>query len=140
MARISESLREQVTERAKGYCEYCQTAKVIVTTMEVDHIQPEARGGATHLDNLCLVCRGCNSFKHDFVEGIDPETLQEARLYHPRLDKWLEHFRWSEDGLELIGLTSVGRATIVRLRMNRPEILASRKLWVQAGWHPPKLE
>lgn len=40
MARISEALRQQITERASGLCEYCQTAELIVVTLEVDHIIP----------------------------------------------------------------------------------------------------
>jgi hypothetical protein len=29
-----------------------------------------------------------------------------------------EHFRWSADGLRIIGLTPVGRATVVTLRLS----------------------
>ena len=39
---------------------------------------------------------------------------------------------------EIIGLTATGRATIAALRLNNPEIVAARSLWVQAGWHPPR--
>jgi len=31
----------------------------------------------------------------------------------------------------------VGRVSITALRMNRPELVISRKLWAKAGWHPP---
>jgi hypothetical protein len=34
-------------------------------------------------------------------------------------------------------LTATGRATIAALRLNNPETVAARSLWVQAGWHPP---
>jgi hypothetical protein len=29
MARLSDALRQQVTERARGLCEYCQTAQLV---------------------------------------------------------------------------------------------------------------
>lgn len=138
MARISDALRRQVTERAQGLCEYCQTAQVIVVTMEIDHIVPQTAGGETNLDNLCLTCRSCNSFKKDFQTGVDPETGKEAPLFNPRADIWNGHFQWSNDGTIVVGLTATARATIERLRMNREGIVASRRLWVQADWHPPK--
>lgn len=138
MAYISESLRQEVTERARGRCEYCQTQQVIVVSMEIDHIVPESAGGETTLDNLCLACVGCNGFKLDFQSGIDPETEQEARLFNPRVQDWRDHFRWSEDSLQIIGLTATGRATIARLRMNRDAVVNSRRRWVEAGGHPPQ--
>jgi len=49
MASISKALRRQVTERAGGRCEYCQTLLVIVVEMEVDHIIPTSAGGRTAL-------------------------------------------------------------------------------------------
>jgi hypothetical protein len=81
---------------------------------------------------------GCNGFKLDFQSGIDPETEQEARLFNPRVQDWHDHFRWSDDGLRVNGLTAVGRATIARLRMNRDALVNSRRRWVEAGWHPPQ--
>jgi hypothetical protein len=138
MAYISESLRQEVTDRARGRCEYCQTQQVIVVSMEIDHIVPEAAGGETTLDNLCLACVGCNGFKMDFQSGIDPETEQEARLFNPRTQALQDHFRWSDDGLQVIGLTATGRATLARVRMNREAVVNSRRRWVQAGWHPPQ--
>lgn len=137
MAHIPNYLREQIVERASGRCEYCQTQQVIVVSMEIDHIVPEAAGGETKLDNLCLACVGCNGFKLAFQTGIDPETNEETSLFNPRVQDWNDHFRWSEDGLRVVGLTAIGRATIMRLRMNRQGVAASRRRWVEAGWHPP---
>ena len=105
--------------------------------MEVDHIVPESSGGPTTRDNLCLACVGCNGFKLAFQTGIDPETGEEAPLFHPRLDRWEDHFRWIDDGTRIAGVTAKGRATVARLRMNRAPMVEARRLWVQAGWHPP---
>ena len=44
MASISKALRRQVTERAGGRCEYCQTLLAIGVEMEVDHIIPTSAG------------------------------------------------------------------------------------------------
>ena len=138
MAYLSEGLRQQVIERAHGRCEYCQTQQVVVVSMEIDHIVPESAGGASDSDNLCLACISCNGFKQDFQTAVDPETSAELRLFHPRHDVWSEHFYWSEDSVTLLGHSPEGRATIMRLKMNRPAVCESRRLWVSAGWHPPK--
>lgn len=106
--------------------------------MEIDHIIPISAGGSNDSENLCLTCRGCNTYKQDFQTGLDPDTNDEVELFNPRLHKWSTHFQWVEDGTIILGLTASGRATIQRLRMNRPEVVRARQRWVQAGWHPPK--
>ncbi len=137
MAYMAAALRQAVIERAQGRCEYCQTWQAIVVEMEVDHVLPESVGGLTEAGNLCLTCVGCNGFKSAFQSAVDPETGDSAPLFNPRSDRWEEHFKWSDDGTHLVGVTSVGRATVERLRMNRPRMVEARRLWVQAGWHPP---
>ncbi|MCC7208067.1 MAG: HNH endonuclease [Anaerolineae bacterium] len=137
MARIPGRLRRQVISRAHGRCEYCQTQQAIVIAMEIDHILPESAGGETSLANLCLACIGCNGFKLNHQTGLDSETGQEAPLFNPRTQQWREHFAWSPDGASVVGLTATGRATVERLRMNRETVVAARRLWVEAGWHPP---
>jgi hypothetical protein len=138
MAYLSRALRQSVTERARGRCEYCQTAQAIVIEMEVDHIVPEATGGVTEAENLCLACISCNTFKRDFQIGTDPETREDVPLFHPRKQQWTAHFRWSDDGTQVLGLTATGRATVARLQMNRSIVVEARRRWVHAGWHPPK--
>jgi len=61
-------------------------------------------------------------------------------LFHPRQQKWSEHFAWSEDGTEIMGLTACGRTTVLALRLNNELAVTVRLNWVQAGWHPPVLE
>lgn len=138
MVYISKALRQFVTERAQDQCEYCQAQRLVVMLMAVDHIFPHALGGPTTAENLCLACIHCNSHKREFITGFDPETERQVRLFNPRKDNWTTHFSWSDDGIELSGLSDVGRATVIRLQINRPDILESRRIWVDVGWHPPK--
>jgi 5-methylcytosine-specific restriction endonuclease McrA len=138
MAYISNALRQSVTARAQGLCDYCQTAQTIVIEMELDHIVPEAAGGATEAENLCLACISCNTFKSAYQTDIDPPTSEEVPLFKPRQQQWNEHFRWSEDGSQIVGTTAIGRATVARLQLNRSLVVQARRRWVQAGWHPPK--
>ena len=104
----------------------------------MDHIVPLALGGADTLENLALSCFGCNGPKSAFTEGTDPETDASAALYHPRRDDWREHFRWNGDFNELVGLTPTGRATIVRLDLNRAGVVTLRRLMIGSEeGHPP---
>jgi hypothetical protein len=104
--------------------------------MEIDHIVPEAVGGMTVSENLCLACISCNTYKRDYQTGIDPETHQEVALFNPRIQHWQTHFAWSAGGTRLVGRTPVGRATIERLKINRELVVVARQRWIQAGWHP----
>jgi len=58
-------------------------------------------------------------------------------LFNPRRQRWPEHFEWSEDGTQIVGLTDCGRATVEALKMNNPRIVRARQLWISVGWHPP---
>ncbi len=105
--------------------------------MSIDHIRPLTLGGATIEENLCLACRRCNEHKGARVEGSDLETGNVTPFFNPRLQKWDDHFIWSQDGTLLVGKTATGRATITALKMNHPAIVVSRRLWVSVGWWPP---
>jgi hypothetical protein len=130
----AETLR-CVHERAAFQCEYCQTGqRVTGQAMHVEHINPDGGDG---LENLALACATCNLSKARATSAPDPETDDPVPLFNPRTQVWSEHFEWIQNGTMLLGLTPVGRATIVRLQMNVARIVNARKVWVRAGEHPP---
>ena len=61
----------------------------------------------------------CNSYKWVQTHGFDPETRTEVPLFHPRTQPWHEHFRWSDNGVYIMGLTVIGRATVETLKMHK---------------------
>lgn len=67
------------------------------------------------------------------------EDESQVPLFHPQQDKWSEHFAWSDDSTELVGRTDVGKVTIRALRMNRPQLVRVRRMWVAMGEHPPNI-
>lgn len=137
-AYLSENLRQQLLEADGRRCSYCQTTEANSgQPMVVDHIVPQSRGGATEFENLCYSCRRCNEFKGASIEGEDPLTGELVPLFHPRQQTWDNHFVWDPSGLYIRGQTTVGRATIVALKMNNEIIVAARRRWVSVGWHPP---
>jgi len=141
MSKPSKRLRAQIAQAAHYCCEYCQTAQEISgAQMHIEHIMPLSQGGSSHADNLCLACAWCNSFKWAKTESIDPKSGKQTPLFHPRIQIWQDHFRWSNDGTRIIGLTEVGRATVSALQLNNEYIIPARRHWVEAGWHPPPLK
>jgi hypothetical protein len=106
--------------------------------LQVDHIFPIVLGGKNDEDNLCLACGFCNQYKWTKVDGLDPITGEIVMLYHPRQQRWDDHFAWNEAGTEIIGLTVCGRATVEALRLNNELAVTVRQNWVKADWHPPK--
>jgi hypothetical protein len=135
--RISADVREQVSVRAGGCCEYCRSqARYATQSFSVEHILPRVQGGATTLDNLALACQGCNNHKYDNVAAPDPVSGQLAPLYHPRRDRWDMHFAWSDDFTLIIGITPIGRATVETLHLNRDGVVNLRRLLYTIGQHP----
>ena len=108
---VPRTLRSAV-ERTAGYrCGYCLTPQGISgAVLEIDHIIPEASGGLTVEDNLWLACASCNRYKGSRIVVRDPISGEQASLFNPRQHRWRDHFSWSDEGIEIVGLTAFGRA------------------------------
>jgi hypothetical protein len=90
------------------------------------------------LIKLAVAFQGCNNLKYNHIDGIDPLTGQPAPLYHPQRDDWFEHFTWSQDFSQILGLTPTGRATITRLQLNREGVINLRQALSLIDQHPPQ--
>ncbi|AEE49892.1 HNH endonuclease [Haliscomenobacter hydrossis] len=140
MARtyINKALRKLVFERANHRCEYCKSmAEYSCQSFAVEHIIPFIKGGKSQEDNLALACHGCNGHKYEKDLGFDPFDNTASRLFHPRKDRWEEHFEWSEEYTLILGKTPVGRSTIETLKLNRPGLINIRHVFILVGLHPP---
>ena len=121
-----------VRSRAGERCEYCLLPQFSRRLrFQIDHVIAEQHRGATAADNLALCCGRCNRHKGPNVGGIDPIT----RLFHPRVDRWAEHFLWH--GTRLDGRTPEGRVTVYVLDMNTTDDLDTRAELLAAGLFPP---
>jgi hypothetical protein len=132
---MDKALEQQVRMRARGLCEYCrmpQSASKL--TFPIDHIIARQHGGETASENLAMCCGRCNLSKGPNIAGLDPDTKGLTRLFHPRKDKWVDHFRY--DGAVLVGLTNVGRTTAFVLAMNQPYQRAARQALMDEGVFP----
>jgi HNH endonuclease len=139
---ISSSLRNFVGERANYCCEYCksQASYSTETRFAVEHVIPFSLGGNSEAENLALSCSGCNGYKYNKIDATDPVTRERVALFHPRRQSWEEHFAWSDDYIQVVGLSSTGRATVTLLRLNRVGLLNMRRLLYSVGKHPPSPE
>lgn len=136
---IPDALRKCITLAAGARCGYCLSHQDnLPITLEIEHIVPLARGGATEEGNIWLACNRCNDFKGTQVQARDPVTGVLQPLFHPRRQRWRDHFQWDSEGVAILGLTPIGRATIEALQLNHPQSVAVRRRWVAAGWHPPR--
>ena len=105
--------------------------------MTIEHIIPLVAGGTSDEENLWLSCPICNGHKGMQTHYPDPESKQIVPLFNPRQQIWSEHFAWSEEGTQVLGITETGRATVEALALNSELRVRSREIWVKAGYHPP---
>ena len=133
MPEIAPALREEIRSRAGRRCEYCLTPEdLALIRHEVDHIVAVKHGGASNSDNLALCCTLCNRHKGSDLASIDSETGAMSRLFHPRRDRWDEHFEMR--GPLIVARTGVGRATVRLLQLNLPQRIKEREVMIQAGF------
>ena len=137
MRHIPGRLRKQVIKHAGNRCEFCKLSQEgQEATFHIDHAIPVSAGGETILANLALACVSCSLHKAARQRVQDPKDKKQVPLYNPRKEHWEDHFRW--EGVVLIGITAIGRATVEALNMNRKLILAIRREEMLVGRHPPE--
>jgi hypothetical protein len=147
-------VRMVVQTRAHDACEYCLMPTR--TRYEVEHVIPvsrwhqfldgnllvlpdESSREAHHLDNFAWSCSYCNGFKGDQVVGR--VGARSYPLFHPRRDRWEEHFLLRDHHLFIEGKSEIGKATERALafndrRQNGP--LAARHKAIIDGVYPPE--
>ncbi len=132
---VSEDLARQVETRAQRRCEYCRMHQALQgATFHVEHLLPSSRGGPTLLENLAWACPSCNLHKSDRTEALDPETGEKVPLFNPRTQLWHEHFQFAD--YQVLGLTAIGRATVLLLELNQPRRLLIRQAEELFGLFP----
>jgi hypothetical protein len=125
---VPAELRRLVRERAGHRCEYCLIHENdAFLPHEPDHIIAVKHRGDTTEGNLAWTCFVCNRAKGSDLASVDEATGEIVRLYHPRLDSWDIHMEMLTDG-SVVARTAIGRVTVSLLNLNRPELLAIRKL------------
>ena len=134
-AEIPASLRKLVRERAKEKCEYClmpQSASPF--EHEPDHIIPIQHGGKTETGNLALACLRCNRRKGPNVGSFDPESGALVPFFHPRAQKWRDHFRLKSAVIQR--KTPEARVPVKILQLNDEARVEERERLIALGSYP----
>lgn len=120
--------RRFVRSRAEHRCEYCGLHQhdSPLGPLQIEHVVPKKHGGGDDRQNLGLACIDCNLHKGTNIAGFDPETGTLTPLFNPRTHIWDEHFVWV--GMEIQGLTAVGRVTVYVLDLNCADRIEVRRL------------
>ena len=147
-------VREYLLEKWGRKCAYCGAGH---TPLQVEYIQPKARGGSSRISNLTLACQPCNQRKGAMpVEQFlakKPEVLKWllAQAKHPLKDaaavnstRWALANALKASGLH-VELASGGRTKFNRTRMGIPKDHALDAAWVGnveavTGWEVPTLQ
>lgn len=139
MTKRKISFRQFVVQRALGRCEYCRSPAAFAhQRFSLEHIRPRSRKGKRSPGNTALSCQGCNNHKYNRMKACDPISMEMVPLFHPRRHRWKDHFAWSDDATQILGLTPIGRATVEALQLNREPLVNLRRVLVEAGEHPPE--
>jgi HNH endonuclease len=124
---MDRETQKQVRQRAENRCEYCRLHQdhSPLAALQIEHIIPRKHNGDDSRGNLALACIDCNQAKGSNIARIDPDIGRMSRLFHPRRDRWNEHFEFR--GVILIGKTAVGRTTVAVLRVNSDDQIELRR-------------
>ena len=126
-----------IARRASHRCEYCKAPEVVFNfPFEVEHIVPLSWQGSNDEANLALACRSCNLRKGNRISGVSSGSNIEVSFFHPRGDRWSEHFQVNIESGEVLGRTLVGEVTVEYLEINSPAQVAARQLWIRLGLFP----
>jgi 5-methylcytosine-specific restriction endonuclease McrA len=129
---IDANTRQLVRRRAGERCEYCRLPEdVSDVPFHVEHIVAKQHIADDDPANLALACDRCNVHKGPNLSSIDPQTGTLVALFHPRHERWAEHFAFR--GPAVVGLTPTGRATVRLLQMNAPRRVQVRRELLRQG-------
>jgi 5-methylcytosine-specific restriction endonuclease McrA len=130
-------VREYLLEKWGRKCTYCSKEGV---PLQVEHIQPRAKGGSDRVSNLCLACEKCNQKKgtkdlKDFLKGkIDLASLILKQAKAPLKDAAaVNATRWKLfETLKSTGLP-VSTGTGGHTKYNRTRLNLPKEHWLDAA-------
>lgn len=157
---LGYEVREYLLNKWNRQCTYCKVQNI---PLQVEHIQPKAKGGSNRISNLCLACEPCNLKKgiQDIAQflGKKPDLLKQiqGQAKRPLKDaaavnstRWALFNRLKETGFS-VATGSGGQTKFNRTRLDLPkthyfdaacvgdtpalEILTSKPLLIKATGH-----
>ena len=71
--------KERLYGKQGGHCNACRE-HFQMRHLEIDHIQPQSRGGSDHISNLQLLCGSCNRIKGDRTQEYLMAVLNDKDI------------------------------------------------------------
>ncbi|BAY49698.1 HNH endonuclease [Scytonema sp. HK-05] len=134
---VGYEVREYLLNKWDRKCAYCAVENV---PLQIEHIQPKAKGGSNRLSNLCLACEKCNLKKgtQDIEQFLvkKPDLLKKikAQAKRPLKDaaavnstRWALKERLKETGLSV----STGSGGLTKF--NRTRLGLAKTHWLDAA-------
>lgn len=130
-------VREYLLNKWNRKCAYCSVENI---PLQIEHIQPKAKGGSNRISNLCLACEKCNqkkgtqdiqrflAKKPDILKHILAQakrSLKDAAAVNST--RWALFSRLKETGLPV--LTGSGGLT----KFNRTRLQLPKTHWLDAA-------
>jgi hypothetical protein len=95
---ISKRLRFEIFKRDEFQCRYCgRTPPAVV--LQIDHIEPVAKGGDNDPLNLATACEDCNQGKHAVPLSQVPPSLDHQQERYREAEEQLQAFNRFRQGL-----------------------------------------
>jgi 5-methylcytosine-specific restriction endonuclease McrA len=130
-------VREYLLNKWNRQCTYCKVENV---PLQIEHINPKAKGGSDRISNLCLACEPCNLKKgiQDIAQFLSkkPELLKQIQVQAKRplkdaaavnSTRWALFHRLKGTGLPVS--TGSGGQT----KFNRTRLGISKTHWLDAA-------
>lgn len=95
---VSLALRFRILRRDRFRCHYCG-AEPAQEQLEVDHVEPRAKGGKDAEWNLVAACVPCNRGKR--AAELDPDQVFEIQEMNRCLMDWRRYWQEATGGLEI---------------------------------------
>lgn len=157
---LPKTVRFQVFQRGNFTCAYCGQRPPNVM-LEVDHIQPKAKGGTDEISNLVCACRDCNRGKgtRRLLDDVPDALIAKAAESRERLKQFkamqkaealivdanngrinaLDAY-WHKDvwGRDNLHWTDIGRNSVKRFLGSLSEEEIKDAMWVarrRIQWH-----
>jgi 5-methylcytosine-specific restriction endonuclease McrA len=134
---LGYEVREYLLNKWERKCTYCEIEDV---PLQVEHIQPKAKGGSNRISNLCLACSKCNQKKGTLDIKVflakKPDLLNKIQLQAKRPLKdaaAVNSTRWALfntlKSTELPVITGSGGLT----KFNRTSLGLAKAHWIDAA-------
>lgn len=134
---LGYEVREYLLNKWDRKCAYCAVENV---PLQIEHIQPKAKGGSNRLSNLCIACEKCNLKKgtQDIEQFLakKPDLLKKIKLQAKRplkdaaavnSTRWALYHRLKQTCL----LISTGSGGLTKF--NRTKLGLAKTHWLDAA-------